>query len=428
MAKDCLNAYPLPRVLSIPSAPFKDTVTAMLALEKSRIQALRRDLLAWFAAGARDLPWRRDRTIYGTWIAEIMLQQTTVAVVESYWRRFLASFPTVEDLARATEAQVLGHWEGLGYYSRARNLHRAAKAVAAAGGWPGDRDGWRRLPGVGPYTSAAVVSQALGLPEAAIDANARRVLTRWLVGNPEELSGLSPTLLEKLAAELLPPDQPGPWNEAVMELGALVCRARAARCADCPVLDHCAAGLAGRTAEIPAPRGPGRREAVRLAMLGVLHQGQVLLTPASGPALLGFTPGGPVLRDDFGTLHPGLWSLPTTPWYEAGKMNGRHQLQWLVEGFPSLAGTRLVGHFRHAITHYALQVEVHVLDIDESFLDGQPGEILGKSEDCLEENPSGCLIVQEPWPVDAARRGRQDRHPRSRLAEKALKVIGDNFS
>ena len=151
-------------------------------LDSTFVTAMRRDLLAWYDAEARRLPWRERPSLYGTWISEIMLQQTTVATVIPYWERFMARLPDVGALAAADESEVLTLWSGLGYYRRARSLHQAARQIAAdhAGRLPTDAVGWRALPGVGDYTAGAVASIGAGERVPAVDANARRVLTRWL--------------------------------------------------------------------------------------------------------------------------------------------------------------------------------------------------------------------------------------------------------
>ena len=153
-----------------------------------RLDERQRRLLVWYDAVARDLPWRRETTLYGTWIAEIMLQQTTVRAVAPRWSTFLERFPDVSTLAAAAESEVLAAWSGLGYYRRARLLHRAARELRDrhGGRLPTSHDQWRALPGVGEYTAGAIGSIGLGLPVAAIDANVRRVLTRWHCAVPEE--------------------------------------------------------------------------------------------------------------------------------------------------------------------------------------------------------------------------------------------------
>ncbi len=205
------------------------------------------NLLNWFARNARDLPWRRDRTPYRVWVAEVMLQQTRAETVAPYYERFIARFPTLEALAQASLEEVLKVWEGLGYYARARQLHTAAQKVFReyGGRLPDTSRELKRLPGIGPYIAGAVASIAFGRPEVALDANARRVLARLcaIAGNPQQAAVRQ--RMEECARALLPPNRPGPFNEALMELGATVCTPRRPRCDACPLADDCMAHRAG---------------------------------------------------------------------------------------------------------------------------------------------------------------------------------------
>jgi A/G-specific adenine glycosylase len=193
-------------------------------------------LLEWYDVSARDLPWRRSRDPYRVWVSEIMLQQTRVAAVLEHYRQFLVRFPTVQKLAAAREASVLAAWSGLGYYRRARMLHAAAKVVARerVGRFPETAEAWRELPGIGRYTSAAIASIVFGEPVAVVDGNVERVL--------ERVSGdrLSQSEVWRAADELLDRQRPGDFNQAMMELGAVVCTPRAPACLTCPVAELCA--------------------------------------------------------------------------------------------------------------------------------------------------------------------------------------------
>ena len=213
-------------------------------------------LLAWFARHARDLPWRRERTPYRVWVAEVMLQQTRTETVEGYYERFLNRFPTVEVLASAPLEEVLKAWEGLGYYARARNLHATARQVATArdGYLPGTFEELLALPGVGRYIGGAVASIAFGRDVVAVDGNARRVLCR-VMGIREDVSRSSVQRdLETLAASLLPAGRAGAFNEALMELGATVCAPRSPGCERCPLRDLCQAYAAGDPEALPVRR------------------------------------------------------------------------------------------------------------------------------------------------------------------------------
>ena len=208
-------------------------------------------LLAWYEANGRDLPWRRTRDPYAIWISEIILQQTRIAQGQAYWERFLEAFPDVGQLAAASEDEVLRLWQGLGYYSRARNLHAAARQIAAAGRFPDTLEGIRALKGVGDYTAAAIGSIAFGLPEAVVDGNVFRVLARHFgiatpVGSPAAKKEFS-----ALARSLLPPERPGDFNQAMMDFGAIQCTSAAPACLLCPLQDSCAALARGTVDALP---------------------------------------------------------------------------------------------------------------------------------------------------------------------------------
>jgi A/G-specific adenine glycosylase len=209
------------------------------------LSAAAAELLDWYAAGARDLPWRRTRDPYRILVSEVMLQQTQAARVVPRYERWLERFPDEHALAAAEPADVLREWSGLGYNRRALRLHACAREVAARG-WPADAAGLRALPGVGPYTAAAVASFAFGEQVAAVDVNVARVLGRWA---GRELRGAE---LARDAEAALPDGRAADWNQAMMELGATVCTARAARCEECPV-----GPCASRGVVVTAPRGSG---------------------------------------------------------------------------------------------------------------------------------------------------------------------------
>ena len=210
----------------------------------------RRALLRWYDASRRDLPWRESNDFYRVWISEVMLQQTRVEAVIPYYRHFLARFPTVESLAAAPEEAVLTAWSGLGYYSRARNLHRAAKQLTA-GNLPATYAEVLALPGAGPYTAAAIASIALNLRHAAVDGNVIRVISR-LTNDASEIASVAARREFRNQAEaLLDPRRPGDFNQAMMELGATICLPRTPDCGACPVERFCAARAAGTARELP---------------------------------------------------------------------------------------------------------------------------------------------------------------------------------
>ncbi len=223
------------------------------------------ELLAWYDAHKRTLPWRdAGAGPYRTWVSEVMLQQTRVEAARPYFEAWMARFPTVEALADAPLDDVLSSWSGLGYYSRARNLHKAAQAVRDAGAFPTDLAGWRALPGVGPYIAGAVCSIALGLDEPAVDGNLERVLSR-VHAHPGGRGAV-----HKMAQALLPTGRAGDFNQALMDLGSGICKPKSPDCERCPVLDHCRGGQAGTPTLWPekkAKRVVPERTAVAVAVV-----------------------------------------------------------------------------------------------------------------------------------------------------------------
>ncbi len=242
------------------------------------LAALRTRLLNWFDRHQRLLPWRSNRDAYRIWISEVMLQQTTVAAVVPYFERFLAAFPSVEDLATADEQEVLKLWEGLGYYRRARHLHAAAQTLVAehAGQLPDDPEVWAALPGVGRYILGAVLSQAFDRRLPIVEANSLRVLAR-LFGYPgDPRDGAGKAWVWQAAEVVLPARRIGDFNQALMELGALVCTPTAPACGECPLAPHCQANRDGSQAHIPPPkRQPAITEVNEIA--AVVRDGPRLL-------------------------------------------------------------------------------------------------------------------------------------------------------
>ena len=211
-------------------------------------------LLHWYASHGRSLPWREAVTPYGIWLSEVILQQTRVVQGEAYWRRFLAEWPTVEQLARASEDEVLRMWQGLGYYSRARNLHAAARQIAALGHFPDTYDAIRALKGVGDYTAAAIASFAFGLPYAAVDGNAYRVLARSFGIDTPINDALGKRTFAQLAQSLLPKHRAADFNQAMMDFGATQCVPRSPRCEACPMAETCDALRTGRVELLPVKK------------------------------------------------------------------------------------------------------------------------------------------------------------------------------
>lgn len=240
---------------------------------------LRAALLRWYRRSRRDLPWRRTRDPYAIWVSEVLLQQTTVGAALPRYSAFLARFPDVEALAAAEEAEVLAEWSGLGYYSRARNLSRAARAIVARGGFPRTAEELRTLPGVGPYTAAAVASIAFDEPVPCLDGNVVRVLSRVLARSVEARSGTADARIGRLAASLVVAPHAGERNQALMELGATVCRPRQPGCPRCPLRSVCRARALGRPERFPVSTRPEAEPPVRLAVGVAVRKGLLVLVP-----------------------------------------------------------------------------------------------------------------------------------------------------
>lgn len=251
---------------------------------------IRRRLLLWFGRHKRDLPWRRTEDPYHIWVSEIMLQQTRVAAVIPYYERFLGLFPDVSALASAADQDLLAAWAGLGYYSRARNLQKAARAIVELRQFPSDYVALRDLPGIGDYTAAAVSSIAFGKPHAAMDGNVLRVLSRMACERGDIKSAVVRNRLRELAECLLPHKRPGDFNQALMELGATVCLPKQPRCAACPVRRHCRANQEGLQDRLPlnSVRANGIRHEKHL--LVIERAGSILFwqRPADSARLAGF--------------------------------------------------------------------------------------------------------------------------------------------
>ncbi|MEW4371308.1 A/G-specific adenine glycosylase [Paenibacillus kandeliae] len=249
-----------------------------------------RELLAWYDEHKRDLPWRRSRNPYHIWISEIMLQQTRVAAVIPYFQRFIERFPTVESLAEAPEEDVLKCWEGLGYYSRARNIQAAAKQVVERHGGivPNTPEEISALKGIGPYTAGAVLSIAYNVPEPAVDGNVMRVLSRYFCLSDDIAKASTRVKIEKLARELIPTGRASDFNQALMELGAMVCTPKSPHCLTCAVMKHCEGRLNGMEEQLPikTKAKPPRPEHRLMAVVEGRgeHAGKVLIRqrPATG--------------------------------------------------------------------------------------------------------------------------------------------------
>jgi A/G-specific adenine glycosylase len=328
---------------SVFSFRFSDMGTGQSENRKPKTEThktwLRRRLRPWFLRHQRPLPWRRDRDPYRIWVSEVMLQQTQVAAVIPYFERFLAAFPTLADLAAAEEQEVLRHWEGLGYYRRARDLHRAARVIVAehAGRFPDDAAVLGSLPGLGRYTCNAVLSQAFDRRLPILEANSQRVLSRLFGRVEDPRQPAARRWLWQAAEDILPQRDVGTFNQALMELGALVCTPAAPRCSECPLAVRCLARQWGRQEQIPARAPPPQIVPIRESAIVVRRGGDVLL----------------VQRPPQGRW-AGLWEFPHGPLLD-GESHDAAALRVLREltGLQVQLGPELLT-IRHGVTRYRI--------------------------------------------------------------------------
>lgn len=302
-------------------------------------------ILSWYDQGHRDLPWRRTQDPYRIWISEIMLQQTRAETVVSYYERFLARYPTVQDLASAPEEELLKAWEGLGYYSRARSLQKAAKEIVAryGGQLPADLEKLRALPGIGDYTAGAIASIAFGIPAAAVDGNVERVLCRWDAIKDEVGT---PTVRRQIAARaqaLVPPDRPGAFANAMMEMGATMCTPKNPKCLLCPVREGCMGFAQGIAQELPRKAKKKAQRVENRAVLLVFCDNRVLIVKRQEKLLGGLFVFPDVLEEsDPARLCQALEALGIRAAYD-----------------------EKLGHARHVFTHLIWEMDVHAVVADE---------------------------------------------------------------
>ncbi|MFO1492716.1 MAG: A/G-specific adenine glycosylase [Kiritimatiellia bacterium] len=308
-------------------------------------RAVHTSLPPWFEANRRDLPWRRNRTAYRVWISELMLQQTRVDTVIPYFRRFLKRFPNVKALAAAPLGDVLKAWEGLGYYTRARNLHRAAQSIVRdhGGRFPATHAGLLALPGVGPYSAAAIASLAFGLDHAVLDGNVGRVLARCLASDLPWGSAAARTFFQAAADALLPRGRAGEFNEAMMELGATVCTPRKPACPACPLRKACAAAKAGTPEKWPVRIAKKPVPTVRVAAAATKRSdGRILIARRLEKGLLG-----------------GMWEFP------GGKIHaGETPRECVVRELREELGITvepgdLLTRVKHTYSHFKLDMDVY---------------------------------------------------------------------
>ncbi|MBB3065954.1 A/G-specific adenine glycosylase [Limibacillus halophilus] len=307
-------------------------------------------LLAWYNRHARRLPWRAPPGAkpdpYRVWLSEIMLQQTTVVTVGPYFERFVARWPSVQALAASPLEEILTEWAGLGYYARARNLHRAAQMVTDKfdGRFPDDEAGLKSLPGIGDYTAAAIAAIAFDRPAAVLDGNIERVTSR-LYAITEPLPGVKP-VLRRLVAEITPRQRPGDFAQAMMDLGAMVCQPARPRCLLCPLVRFCEGSAQGIAAELPRKAAKKARPTRHgIAFWITDEQGRVLLRKRPEKGLLG-----------------SMTEIPSTDWRE-----DKPSQNAAANAAPlALDWSPLQGRVRHVFTHFSLELEIWSADVEGS--------------------------------------------------------------
>lgn len=312
-------------------------------MKNTKLDSLRRSLSAWFAANRRTLPWRETRDPYKIWVSEVMLQQTQVSTAIPYYTSFLDEFPYVSTLAAASQERVLKSWEGLGYYARARNLHRAAGEVCDRyqGRVPDDPVAFRALPGVGDYICAAVQSIAFGAPLAAVDGNVKRVLARLFEIDTAVNRPAGQHEFQEAADRLLERGDPGTFNQAAMELGALVCRPAAPDCASCPISSGCAAHTTGRQKELPV-RDKRRPRPTQHVAVGVIeNDDRILVTRREPEGFLG-----------------GLWEFPGGKIEEGESAGDACAREVREETGLDVEVVAHVARVTHGYTHFKVELDV----------------------------------------------------------------------
>lgn len=295
----------------------------------------------WYNRHKRDLPWRQTTNPYYIWLSEIILQQTRVEQGRAYYERFVQTFPNVQDLASATEESVLLLWQGLGYYSRARNLHKAAQQIASLGTFPSDYKDILSLPGVGPYTAAAIASFAFGLPYAVLDGNVFRVLSRYFAIETPIDSTEGKKEFTALANELLDKKRPSLYNQAIMDFGAMVCKPSGAECDGCPLSDTCLAFAQERVQQLPVK---GKKMVQR-----VRHFSYVYVCTSKGEVLIN--------RRESADIWKGLYQFPLIETPE------ELPLVSLQQQLPAGRWSLLKQGFVHQLTHQRLEVNFYKLEL-----------------------------------------------------------------
>jgi A/G-specific adenine glycosylase len=367
-----------------------------VTIPAARRAALRRRLLAWYDASRRPLPWRFPQGAadpYRVWVAEVMLQQTRVDAVVPYYERFLARFPTLQALAGAADDEVLALWSGLGYYARARNLARAAReATARHGGLPASLEALRALPGFGPYTAGAVASIAFGIRAAAVDGNAARVLARaFLVDAPRERAA---PRIAALAGALVAGGRAGELNQALMDLGATLCRKPAPACDRCPIHGECLARRRGREREIPPARRRARPTPATVACAVVRRGARMLVSRRGEDGLFG-----------------GLWELPSAEVAAGEDAAAALRRALRARGLDVRPGAE-VARVERTLSHRALTLRAFRCDVAGPTRGGRfagPDELARLGMATAMRRLVEAVLAAQPPPAPASGEGRGSR-------------------
>nr|WP_257985144.1 A/G-specific adenine glycosylase [Bacillus sp. T33-2] len=342
------------------------TRQSLINLDGIDVEGFRRELISWFEQEQRELPWRIDNDPYKVWVSEIMLQQTRVDTVIPYFNRFIEQFPTIGTLAEADEDRVLKAWEGLGYYSRARNLQTAVKEVHEkyGGKVPDTPEGISSLKGVGPYTAGAILSIAYGKPEPAVDGNVMRVLARILLIREDIARPSVRKIFEEAVRALISHENPSYFNQALMELGALICTPSSPSCLLCPVSDYCEAYHEGEQNDLPVKSKKKKQRAVQLAA--------AVLTDGEGRILIRKRPSSGLLAN--------LWEFPNVeinlPLEHEKALLANH----ITDQYQTAIELRdMTGHIEHVFTHLIWNIRVY------------SGRLLSK----IEQNDNVRLVTED---------------------------------
>lgn len=334
------------------------------SLDYMNISAFEQDLLTWYHENKRDLPWRKDQNPYKVWVSEIMLQQTKVDTVIPYFLRFMEKFPTPEALAEAEEQDVLKAWEGLGYYSRARNLQNAVREVVSSygGNVPEDEKELGGLKGIGPYTKGAILSIAFNKPVPAIDGNVMRVFSRLFMIEEDISLQRTKNLVDEKLKKMISREDPASFNQAIMELGALVCTPRSPGCLLCPVQAHCGALAHGKQETLPIKGKAKKKREIPYDVLLIRNENNEYLIEK---------------RPEKGLL-ANLWQFPMIP---IAELNQENSQDWIFENYSVRVQIKdKMGQLNHVFTHLIWQLDIYEAITDETTVDKDSLHFVGKAE------------------------------------------------